>query len=91
MSFVRRLIAHASSGLGPHSTTPLRKNAAVHHSKNCALMSQMGQSRRIGAFAMLPGMSAMPSIATEPMSRNETSVCATTQFIRDHMNPWIAG
>jgi hypothetical protein len=30
------------SGLGPHITTPLRKNAAVHHSKNCALMSQMG-------------------------------------------------
>jgi hypothetical protein len=25
-------------------TTPLRKNAAVHHSKNCALMSQMGQT-----------------------------------------------
>jgi len=23
----------------------LRKNAAVHHSKNCALMSQMGQTR----------------------------------------------
>jgi hypothetical protein len=33
------------SGLGPHVTTPLRKNAAVHHSKNCALMSQMGQTR----------------------------------------------
>ena len=31
-----------SSGSGPHITTPLRKNAAVHHSKNCALMSQMG-------------------------------------------------
>src|SRR5262245_24408984 len=31
----------ASSGLGSHFTTPLRKNAAVHHSKNCALMSQM--------------------------------------------------
>jgi hypothetical protein len=26
--------------------TPLRKNAAVHHSKKCALMSQMGHSRR---------------------------------------------
>jgi len=24
--------------------TPLRKNAAVHHSKNCALMSQIGQN-----------------------------------------------
>src|SRR5262245_51350030 len=36
-----------SSGLGPHITTPLRKYAAVHHSKNCALMSQMGQSRPI--------------------------------------------
>jgi hypothetical protein len=38
-----------SSGSGLHITTPLRKNAAVHHSKNCALMSQMGQERRIGA------------------------------------------
>src|SRR5262249_50249948 len=27
---------------GPHISTPLRKNVAVHHSKNCALMSQMG-------------------------------------------------
>jgi hypothetical protein len=37
--------ARPSSGLGPHITTPLRKRAAVHHSKNCALMSQMGQLR----------------------------------------------
>src|SRR5262245_10584336 len=29
------------SGLGPHTSTPLLKNVAVHHSKNCALMSQM--------------------------------------------------
>src|SRR4029077_2208377 len=36
---------HPSSGLGPHITTPLRKNAAVHDSKNCALMSQMGHNR----------------------------------------------
>jgi hypothetical protein len=35
-----------SSGLGPHITTPLRKNAAVHHSKNCALMSQMGREAK---------------------------------------------
>ena len=28
--------AHPSSGLGPHIITPLRKNAAVHHGKNCA-------------------------------------------------------
>src|SRR5262249_61452876 len=43
----RRLhhVARPSSGLGPHNTTPLRKRAAVHHSKNCALMSQMGQLR----------------------------------------------
>jgi hypothetical protein len=27
---------------------PLRKNAGVHHSKNCALMSQMGQKRTFG-------------------------------------------
>jgi hypothetical protein len=33
--------ARPSSGLGPHITTPLLKNAAVHHSKNCALMSQL--------------------------------------------------
>jgi len=37
-----RRLMEPSSGLGPHITTPLRKNAAVHHSKNCALMSQMG-------------------------------------------------
>src|SRR5262249_23700123 len=37
--------AHPSSGLGPHITTPLRKNVAVHHSKNWALMSQMSQTR----------------------------------------------
>jgi hypothetical protein len=35
-----------SSGLGPHITTPLRKNAAVHHSKNCALMSQTGHEAK---------------------------------------------
>src|SRR5262245_43026688 len=31
-----------SSGLGPHISTPLFKNVAVHHNKNCALMWQMG-------------------------------------------------
>jgi hypothetical protein len=40
----RRLMVAPSSGLGPHITTPLRKGAAVHHSKNCAMMSQMGQA-----------------------------------------------
>jgi hypothetical protein len=40
-------------GLGPHITTPLCKNVAVHHSKNCALMSQMGQSRRTRTFVTL--------------------------------------
>src|SRR6516225_6631637 len=37
-----------SSGLAPDITRPLRKNAAVHHSKNCAMMSQMGQTRSFG-------------------------------------------
>src|SRR5262249_41892545 len=41
----RRLMRGPSSGLGPDITTPLRKDAAVHHSKNCALMSQMSQTR----------------------------------------------
>jgi hypothetical protein len=34
-----------SSGLGPDITTPLRKDAAVHLSKNCAMMSQTGHTR----------------------------------------------
>jgi hypothetical protein len=41
----RRLMGRPS-GSGLHITTPLRKNAAVHHSKNCALMSQMGQNAK---------------------------------------------
>src|SRR5262249_4751192 len=32
------------AGLGPHLTTPLCKNVAVHHSKNCALMSNRARS-----------------------------------------------
>jgi hypothetical protein len=35
----------------------LRKNAAVHHSKNCAMMSQMGQTR---SFADVGSMSGLP-------------------------------
>ena len=38
----RRLMRGPSSGLGPDITTPLRKDAAVHHSKNCVMMSQTG-------------------------------------------------
>jgi hypothetical protein len=38
-----RLMGAPPQALRPHITTPLRKNAAVHHSKNCALMSQMGR------------------------------------------------
>jgi hypothetical protein len=45
----RRFMGAPSSGLGPDITTPLRKNAAVHHSKNCALMSQMGQNEKNSA------------------------------------------
>jgi hypothetical protein len=41
----RRLMGAPSSGLAPDITTPLRKNAAVHHSKNCAMMSQMGHKQ----------------------------------------------
>jgi hypothetical protein len=45
MNARRRMVA-PFSGLGPHITTPLREDAAVHHSKNCVMMSQMGHSRR---------------------------------------------
>src|SRR5262249_43537077 len=36
------------SSFGPHITTPVRTNAAVHHSKDSALMSQMGHHARVG-------------------------------------------
>src|SRR5262249_3042868 len=52
----RRLMGAPSSGLGPHITTPLRKNAAVHHSKNCALMSQMGHERPKGYVCVESGL-----------------------------------
>jgi len=41
----RRLMGAPTQALGPHVTTPLRKKAAVYHSKNCAMMSQMGHNR----------------------------------------------
>jgi hypothetical protein len=44
-------------GLSAHITTPIRQNGAVHHSKNCALMSQIGHSRR---FKREVGMAASP-------------------------------
>jgi hypothetical protein len=48
-SRANHLILPASpiSGLGPHISTPLCKNVAVHHSKNCALMSLMGLVSRV--------------------------------------------
>jgi len=52
------LLASPSSGLGPHISTPLRNNAAVHHNKNRAMMSQIGQnqqcSRRAEHFCFAP-------------------------------------
>jgi len=39
----RRFMGAPSSGLVQDITTPARKKAAVHHSKNCAMMSQMGR------------------------------------------------
>jgi hypothetical protein len=41
--------------LGPDVTTHLCKNAAVHHSKNCALMSQMGDKRTMDLRVAAPG------------------------------------
>jgi hypothetical protein len=49
--------AHPSSDLGPHITTPLRKNAAVHPSKNCALCRRWV---RLGHSAMVGSMSGLP-------------------------------
>jgi hypothetical protein len=34
----------------------VRKNAAAHHSKNCALMSQRGQNRAFGDFGSMSGL-----------------------------------
>jgi hypothetical protein len=48
----RRFMGAPSSGLGRDITTPLRKNAAVHHSKNCAMMSQMGSKCEELAFSI---------------------------------------
>jgi hypothetical protein len=52
----RRFMDAPSSGLGRDITTPLRKNAAVHHSKNCAMMSQMGQTRSFGDVGSMSGL-----------------------------------
>src|SRR5215472_19032419 len=48
------LPASPTSDLGPHISTPLCKNVAVHHSKNCALMSQMGQIPSVVMSAARP-------------------------------------
>jgi hypothetical protein len=71
----RRLMGAPSSGLGPHITTPMRKNAAVHHSKNCALMSHMG---RLGHSAMSGSMSGLPPKADlNASSRHDVQVPLT--------------
>src|SRR6516165_6873960 len=56
---LRRFMGAPSSGLAPDITTPLRKNAAVHHSKNCAMMSQMGQTEK---SRQRDGTAGLPSI-----------------------------
>jgi hypothetical protein len=61
-----------SSGLGPDITTPLRKNAAVHHSKNCALMSQMGHTRSFGDVCL---MSGLPRKRTQVGHREMSEQC----------------
>src|SRR5262245_48881272 len=43
----RRLMEAFPRASRPDVTTPLHPNAAVHHSKNCALMSQMGRVSRV--------------------------------------------
>jgi hypothetical protein len=43
-----------SSGLAAARYHTVASNAAVHHSKNCALMSQMGHWRRIKQAAASP-------------------------------------
>src|SRR5262245_1615948 len=45
---------HPSSGLARTFTTPSRNNAAVHHSKSCALMSQMGYNPKSAFKAACP-------------------------------------
>jgi hypothetical protein len=53
----------------------LHPNAAVHHSKNCALMSQMGQELRIGAVrnisALPPRADVGADIVEPPVSANK--------------------
>jgi hypothetical protein len=70
----RRFTGAPSSGLGPDITTPLRKKAAVHHSKNCAMMSQMGQARHVVRSRRLRNV-RYASIPTELMRRNELQFC----------------
>src|SRR5262245_2072795 len=59
---------HPSLGLGLDITTPLRKNAAVHHSKNCALMSQMESFSTASAGCVCGLMSAWPKKQAQPGS-----------------------
>src|ERR1700730_4261555 len=44
------------SDLRSHITTPLGRNAAVHHGKNCALMPQLGQTRSFGDVGSMSGL-----------------------------------
>src|SRR5262245_56213671 len=47
---------HPGWTLAGHCTTPVRENAAVHDSKNCALMSPMGQTRPFGDVCSMSGL-----------------------------------
>src|SRR5262249_12380713 len=62
------------SGFEPHITTPLRTNAAVHHSKDSALMSQMGHHARVGShrvtYAGVAVKTSSNPSQSEPSRRN---------------------
>jgi hypothetical protein len=70
-----------SSGLGPHISTPLCKTAAVHHSKNCALMSQTGHPRSRPSKFTAMRVRFAPK-ATIRSSSRDRSRCAKTGLVQ---------
>jgi hypothetical protein len=86
----RRFMGDALLRHRAHITTPLRKDAAVHHSKNCALMSQLGQERRIGAVRNISAHRDDRRRETQQPNRNRT-ILALIRRQRSVANDGAAG
>src|SRR6478672_13908579 len=77
---------HPGWTLTPDCTTPLRENAAVHHSKIDCRMAATGQSRRFGEVCDMSALPPTTAVMMQCHERQKGAMCGRLRVGKENLH-----